>query len=198
MAEIFENLPGVFIHPRALVETTDIGEGTRVWAFSHVMKGARVGAGCNLCDGAFVEGGAILGNRVTVKNAVLIWDRVTIEDEVFLGPNMIFTNDMTPRVGFKKTSEEFVPTLVRKGASIGANATIVCGVTIGRYAFVGAGAVVVRTVPDHALVVGNPARQKGWVCACMERLPEPDGEGQTACPKCQSAYRRTDTGLEAL
>ena len=161
----------VFVHERALCESDDVGPRTRIWAFAHVMKGARIGADCNVGDHAFVEGGAVIGDRVTVKNAVLVWDRVTIEDDVFLGPNAVFTNDPVPRAAFKRPPETWLPTIVRRGASIGANATIVCGVTIGAAAFVGAGSVVVRDVPAHALVVGNPARRVGWVCACGERLP---------------------------
>lgn len=163
--------PSVFVHERGLCESDAVGPRTRIWAFAHVLKGAVVGADCNICDCAFIEGGARLGDRVTVKNAVLVWDKVTVEDEVFLGPNMVFTNDMNPRVAFKKPPETFLPTLVKRGASIGANATIVCGTTIGENAFIGAGTVVIRDVPAHALVVGNPARQVGWVCACGERLP---------------------------
>jgi len=178
--------PSVFVHERALVETDDIGARTRVWAFAHVMKGARVGADCNVCDHAFVESGAVVGNHVTIKNCVLIWDKVTVEDEVFLGPNMVFTNDMNPRVAFRKTVDQFLPTLVRRGASIGANATIVCGVTIGEQAFVGAGSVVIRDVPAHGVVVGNPARRIGWMCACGERLPT-----DLRCG-CGRAYRVTD------
>lgn len=162
--------PSVFVHPKGICETAQVGKGTRIWAFAHVMKGAQVGSECNICDHAFIETGAVIGNRVTVKNAVQIWDQVTIEDEVFLGPNMIFTNDLKPRVAFKKSRQEFLPTRVKKGASIGANATIVCGITIGEQALVGAGAVVIRNVPSHALVVGSPARRVGWVCACGERL----------------------------
>jgi acetyltransferase-like isoleucine patch superfamily enzyme len=160
----------VFVHDHALCESEDIGLRTRIWAFAHVMKGARIGADCNVGDHAFVEGGAVIGDRVTVKNCVLVWDRVTVEDDVFLGPNVVFTNDMVPRAAFKKPKEAWLPTRVCRGASIGANATIVCGVTIGAGAFVGAGSVVVRDVPDHALVVGNPARRVGWMCACGERL----------------------------
>lgn len=172
-----------FVHERALCESTDIGPGTRIWAFAQVMKGARIGADCNVCGHAFIEAGAVLGNRVTVKNAVLIWDKVTIEDDVFLGPNMVFTNDMNPRAAFKKPPSSFLPTLVQKGASIGANATIVCGVTLGTNCFVGAGSVVIRDVPAHALVVGNPARRIGWMCACGEKLDK-----ALTCPSCKRAY----------
>ena len=163
--------PSVFVHERALCESANVGPRTRVWAFAHVMAGATIGADCNVGDHAFVESGARLGDRVTVKNGVAVWDKVTIEDEVFLGPNAAFTNDLRPRAGFRKTSDAFLPTVIRRGATIGANATIMCGVTIGAAAFVGAGGVVLRDVPAHALVVGNPARQIGWVCSCGERLP---------------------------
>ncbi len=160
-----------FIHEKALCESDQVGEDTRVWAFAHVMKGARVGKKCNVGDHAFIEGGAVLGDRVTVKNAAQIWDKVTVEDDVFLGPNMIFTNDMNPRAAFKKDPARFLPTLVKKGATIGANATIVCGVTLGAHCFVGAGSVVIRNVPAHAVVVGNPARRIAWMCDCGEKLP---------------------------
>ena len=163
--------PSVFVHSLALCESQDIGPRTRVWAFAHVMEGAKIGADCNICDHAFIEGGVRLGDKVTVKNCVLVFDKVVIEDEVFLGPNMVFTNDINPRVAFKKLPEAFLPTLVRRGVSIGANATIVCGVTIGEQAFIGAGSVVTRSVPAHALTVGNPAKQRGWVCACGKKLP---------------------------
>jgi acetyltransferase-like isoleucine patch superfamily enzyme len=164
--------PSVRVHPRGLCESADVGPDTRIWAFAHVLEGAKVGAGCNICDHAFIESGAVVGNRVTVKNAVLIWDGVTVEDEVFLGPNMIFTNDMNPRAAIKKGPDELLKTMVRRGATIGANATIVCGIEIGTQAFVAAGAVVIRDVEPHALVAGNPARRIGWVCTCGRRLPE--------------------------
>jgi UDP-2-acetamido-3-amino-2,3-dideoxy-glucuronate N-acetyltransferase len=186
--------PSVFVHPKGLCESDRVGPRTRIWAFAHVLPGAEVGADCNVCDHAFIEGGAKLGDRVTVKNAVLVWDRVTVEAEVFLGPNMVFTNDLAPRVGLKKSRDQLLPTLVRRGATIGANATIVCGTTIGPYAFVGAGAVVVRDVPAHALVAGNPASSIGWVCACGRRL----GSGLTCA--CGRRYRLVDskTGLVQL
>lgn len=149
-----------FVHPRALCEV-EVGEGTRVWAFAHVLPGAVVGAGCNIGDHAFVEGGAVLGDRVTVKNGALVWNGVTIEDDVFVGPNATFTNDLLPRSGNRAFT--LVPTTVRRGASIGANATIVCGITIGEHALVAAGAVVTKDVEAHTLVAGNPARVIGRV-----------------------------------
>jgi acetyltransferase-like isoleucine patch superfamily enzyme len=163
--------PTVFVHERGLCESDDVGANTRVWAFAHVMKGAHIGSGCNIGDHAFVETGAWVGDRVIVKNGVLLWDRVTVEDDAFLGPGVVFTNDPGPRAAFKRPPERFLPTRVCRGASIGANATIVCGVTVGPQAFVGAGSLVRRDVPAHAVVVGNPARRVGWMCACGERLP---------------------------
>ena len=160
----------VFVHPQGLCESDEVGEGTKVWAFAHVMRGARIGRGCNVCGGAFIETGAVLGDDVTVKNNVLVWDKVTVGDAVFLGPGVVFTNDLDPRAGFKKDPSGFLPTVVENGATIGANATIVCGTTIGRNAFVGAGSVVAHDVAPHALVVGNPARRIGWVCECGKRL----------------------------
>jgi UDP-2-acetamido-3-amino-2,3-dideoxy-glucuronate N-acetyltransferase len=181
----------VFVHPQALCESEQVGDGTRVWAFAHVMAGAVVGAGCNVGGGAFVESGAVVGDRVTIKNNVLLWDKVTVEDDVFIGPNAVFTNDMSPRAAFKKPADEFLPTLVRRGASVGANATIVCGTTIGEGAFVGAGSVVTRDVPSYAMVAGNPARRIGWICACGERL------GDDLHCTCGRSYEpgASDTGL---
>src|SRR6266542_6216913 len=145
--------PGTyFAHPQALVEARDIGPGTRIWAFAHVMPGARVGMGCNICEHAFIETGAILGNNVTVKNGVAVWQGVTIEDNVFLGPNCVLTNDPNPRAYIKKMGGALSTTLIRANSTIGANATILCGLVIGRYAFVGAGSVVIRSVPDFAII----------------------------------------------
>ena len=162
----------VRLHPAALCESDDVGPRTRIWAFAHVLPGAHIGADANICDHAFVEGGAWLGDRVTVKNASLIWDGVTIGDDVFIGPRVTFTNDLRPRVGFPVPGGEFVPTHVRRGASLGASVTVVCGVTIGEYAMVAAGAVVAEDVAPHALVVGVPARPVGWVCVCGARLAD--------------------------
>lgn len=156
-----------FIHPRALVETDHIGENTRIWAFVHVLKGAVIGSGCNICDHCYIEYGVTIGNDVTVKSGIYIWEGVTIEDRVFLGPNVVFTNDTRPR---SKQYIKSIPTLIKQGASIGANSTILAGVTIGEYAMTGIGSVVTRDVPAHALVYGNPAKLKGWVDESGEKL----------------------------
>ena len=169
---------GVFVHPAGLCESDQVGPGTRIWAFAHVLPGAVIGADCNVCDHAFIEGGAVIGDRVTVKNAVLVWDGVTVEDDVFLGPNVVFTNDLRPRAHIRKIRDELLPTVVRRGATLGAGVTVVCGTTIGEHAFVAAGSVVVADVPPHALVVGNPGRVAGRVCACGKRV---DGNSCSAC-----------------
>src|SRR5687767_12976679 len=148
-------------HPNALVESAAIGAGTRVWAFAHVLPGARIGRDCNICDGVFIENDVRVGDRVTIKCGVQLWDGVTIEDDVFIGPNATFTNDPFPRS--KVYPSEFSRTVVGQGASIGANATLLCGIEIGARALVGAGAVVTRSVPPNAIVAGNPARIMGYV-----------------------------------
>jgi acetyltransferase-like isoleucine patch superfamily enzyme len=149
-----------FIHPQALCESSTVGDRTRVWAFAHVLPGAVIGEDCNICDGVFIEGDVRVGDRVTVKCGVQLWDGVTLEDDVFVGPNATFTNDLYPRS--RHYPESYAKTLVRRGASIGANATLLPGVTIGAGAMVGAGAVVTRDVPENAVVVGNPARITGY------------------------------------
>jgi acetyltransferase-like isoleucine patch superfamily enzyme len=164
---------GPVVHPTALCESECVGPGTHVWAFAHVMPGAVVGSHCNLCDHTYVDDGATIGDGVTVKNGVSVWDRVTLADDVFVGPNVAFTNDRVPRARpYRTAPEQYLATDVRRGAVLGANATIVCGVTIGRHALVGAGAVVTGDVPDHAVVVGAPARRIGWICVCGEQLDE--------------------------
>lgn len=149
-----------FVHSHALCESESIGEGTRIWAFAHVLPGAVIGVDSNICDGVFVENDVIVGDRVTVKCGVQLWDGVTLEDDVFVGPNATFTNDIFPRS--KVYPEDFGRTVVKSGASIGANATILPGLTIGRGAMIGAGSVVTRDVPEYAVVVGNPGRIKGY------------------------------------
>lgn len=150
-----------FVHPQALCESDSIGRGTKVWAFAHVLSGASIGNDCNICDNVFIEGDVVVGDRVTVKCGVQLWDGVRLEDDVFIGPNATFTNDRFPRS--KQYPESYANTIVRRGASIGANATILPGLTIGANAMVGAGAVVTSSVPPNAIVVGNPARITGYV-----------------------------------
>ncbi|MEA2509595.1 MAG: UDP-2-acetamido-3-amino-2,3-dideoxy-glucuronate N-acetyltransferase [Actinomycetota bacterium] len=174
-----------YIHPQALCESNSIGAGTRVWAFSHVMQGAAVGERCNICDHAFIESGAVVGDGVTVKNNVLLWDGVTIEDDVFLGPNVVFTNDPNPRAAIKKQTGELAKTLVRRGATVGANSTVVCGIVIGEHSFIGAGSVVTSDVASFALSYGNPARRHGWICICGLRLDV------TLRCSCGRTYRET-------
>ncbi|HVO64519.1 MAG TPA: acyltransferase [Terriglobales bacterium] len=185
-------MAGYFAHAAALVETESIGEGTRIWAFAHVMKDAIIGKSCNICDHAFIESNVVIGDGVTIKNGVAIWDGVTLGNHVFVGPNAVFTNDLNPRAEIKKGRQQFVATIVGEGATIGANATIVCGVTIGEYAFIGAGAVVTRSVPPYALVVGNPARRIGYMCRCGERLDE-----SLIC-KCGLRLEVSSSGLRVI
>jgi len=162
-----------------MVESQMIGEGTRVWAFTHVLKGARLGRNCNVGEQCYIESGVVVGDDVVIKNGVALWEGVRIEDRVFLGPSCVFTNDPVPR---SKLFKARASTLVREGASIGANATILCGLEIGAFALVGAAAVVTRSVPDFALVVGNPARLRGYVCRCGNKLKfNPQQEAMCDC-----------------
>ncbi len=189
--ELEEKPGGILVHPQALCESENVGAGTRIWALAHVMAGAVVGKGCNLCGQTFIEEGAIVGDGVVVKNGVQVWDGVALENDVFVGPNATFTNDLRPRANRPLPPKDFVPTRVRRGASLGANVTVVCGNTIGEHAFVAAGAVVTRDVPAHALVAGNPARRMAWVCQCGQSLA-----ADLAC-SCGHRYRLVDeyTGL---
>lgn len=182
----------VFVHEQALCESTEVGAGTRIWAFTHVMEGARVGSDCNVGGNVFLERGVVVGDRVTIKNGVQLWEGVEVGNDVFLGPNAVFTNDPRPRAFVKKDRPQLLATRIEPQATIGANATVLCGLTIGRAALVGAGAVVVGDVAAHALVVGAPARQVAWVCRCSERLDE-----NLAC-RCGRRYRRADAGLEPV
>lgn len=183
-----------FVHESSYVDAgARVGEGTKIWHFSHVMAGARIGRDCVLGQNVNVGSGAVIGDNVKIQNNVSVYDGVTLEDDVFCGPSMVFTNVLNPRSHVSR-KHEFRPTTVRRGATLGANCTVVCGTTIGRYALVGAGAVVTRDVPDHALVSGSPARRRGWVCRCGETLP---GAGEDlACPACEGRYRLRGGALE--
>lgn len=176
-----------YAHPSAIVdEPAHIGENTKIWHFCHVMAHARIGKGCSLGQNVFVAAQVEIGDNVKIQNNVSLYEGVVCEDDVFLGPSMVFTNVYNPRSGVNRKSE-YRKTLVRHGASIGANATIVCGNTIGRFAFVGAGSVVLRDVPDYALIVGNPGRQIGWMSEFGERLYF-DTSGTAVCPGSGETY----------
>lgn len=186
-----------YIHPSSYVdEGALVGAGTRIWHFCHVMPGARIGRNCNLGQNVFVGTGVVLGDNVKVQNNVSIYTGVTLEDDVFLGPSMVFTNVVNPRSHVNRKNE-YRTTRVGRGATIGANATIVCGVTLGRFAFVGAGAVVTHDVPAYALVYGTPARLQGWMCRCGERLDLglSPGEDRAACAACGTTYTRLDLNV---
>ncbi|MBK9465378.1 MAG: N-acetyltransferase [Chitinophagaceae bacterium] len=173
-----------FAHSSAIVdEGCQVGDGTKIWHFSHVMPGCVIGNNCNIGQNVVVSPKVTLGNNVRVQNNVSIYEGVICEDDVFLGPSMVFTNVINPRSAVSR-KHEYLQTLVRKGASIGANATIVCGNEIGEYAFIGAGAVVTKPVPAYALVIGNPARQTGWVSEYGHAL-QFDAEGNATCPKAE-------------
>lgn len=177
-----------FIHNSAIVETgAEIGDGTKIWHWVHVMPGAKIGENCVLGQNVFVGSAAVLGNNVRVQNNVSIYDRVVLEDDVFCGPSMVFTNVINPRSHVQR-KDEYLETLVRKGASIGANATIICGNEIGEYAFIGAGSVVTKSVPAFALIVGNPGKQIGWVSKSGHRL-EFDNMGTAVCPETKEEYK---------
>jgi UDP-2-acetamido-3-amino-2,3-dideoxy-glucuronate N-acetyltransferase len=199
MGELIEkvntkNSEHYFVHESSYVdEGAEIGEGTKIWHFSHIMKNAKIGKKCSLGQNVNVGSKAIIGNNVKIQNNVSVYDDVIIEDDVFCGPSMVFTNVINPRA-FIERKDEYRKTVVKKGASIGANATIVCGVEIGQYALIGSGAVVTKNVPDYALMVGVPAKQIGWVCFCGVTLKANDKD--YFCPKCGKKYRVEGTILK--
>ena len=179
------------VHPSAIVDTSQIGENTRIWAFVHILAGAKIGRECNICDHVFVENDVVMGDFVTVKSGVCIWNGVTIEDHVFVGPNVSFTNDVYPRS--KSHLQQHPQTRIKKGASIGAGSVVIAGVKIGCFAMVGAGTVVTRDVGDYELVMGNPSRPGGYICECARKLEEtPNNKFNCSCGL---AYEMTPKGV---
>lgn len=176
-----------FVHESSYIdEPCEIGTGTKIWHFSHIMANCRIGRNCNIGQNVVISPDVVIGNGVKIQNNVSVYSGVICEDDVFLGPSCVFTNVINPR-SFITRKDEFKPTLVKKGASIGANATIICGNTIGRYALIGAGTVVSKDVPDFALLVGNPGKVVGYVCKCGERLTFEEN-GPASCPACTKQY----------
>ena len=188
----------VYVHSSAFVdEGAVIGEGTKIWHFSHIFSGARLGRHCKIGQNVVIHGSVVLGDNVKVQNNVSIYDGVTLEDNVFCGPSCVFTNIINPRSVVNRNDPKFYrPIIVRQGATIGANSTIVCGVGIGRYAFIGAGAVVTRDVPDYALVFGNPARIQGWMCECGEKIKSL--QGKFVCSVCSARYKKIKGQLSRI
>ena len=199
-----------FVHESSYVdEPATIGKGTKIWHFCHVMPGAIIGEGCNLGQNVVISPGVRIGDNVKIQNNVSVYTGVTLEDDVFCGPSMVFTNVATPRSHVRRNDpdKDYLPTLVRRGASLGANCTVVCGNSIGEFAFGGAGAVVTHDVPAHAIVFGTPARIRGWACRCGVRLGEavPGGDvtpesavGVLRCPDCGKQYRLEGERLEEI
>ncbi len=183
-----------FVHPTSVVdENVTIGEGTKIWHFSHIQSGASIGARCSLGQNVNVSNNVTVGDGCKLQNNVSLYEGVELEEDVFCGPSCVFTNDLTPRAKYPKGRAGYKKTLVRRGASIGANATVVCGHTIGRWAMIAAGAVVTSDVPDYALMMGVPARRRGWVCECGAVLPD-----DLTCPACHRKYQTADNGLREI
>ena len=194
MSEIIEvQVPGGGVYQRHESSYVDegavVGAGTKIWHFSHILSGSKIGENCNIGQNVVIGPDAAIGNNCKIQNNVSVYKGVILEEGVFCGPSMVFTNIYNPRAEISKM-DQVRPTLVKKGATLGANCTIVCGHTIGRYAFIGAGVVVTKDVPDHALMVGNPAKKIGWMCQCGERLSD-----DLQCPSCKMKYEKTEEGI---
>lgn len=176
-------------HPTSDIQSNKIGNGTQIWQYCVVLAGAVIGENCNICFGVFIENDVVVGNNVIIKSGVQLWDGLTLEDNVFIGPNVTFTNDLYPRSG--EELFKLQRTVIEHGATVGANSTIICGITIGKYAMIGAGSVVTKNIPDHTLWFGNPARFKGHICKCGEKLLS-----DLSCKKCNRNYRIVNNKIE--
>jgi UDP-2-acetamido-3-amino-2,3-dideoxy-glucuronate N-acetyltransferase len=190
-----------FVHESSYVdEPSSVGRGTKIWHFSHIMRDCVIGERCNIGQNVVVSPGCTIGTNVKIQNNVSVYTGVILEDDVFVGPSAVFTNVINPRSHVIR-HDEYRQTVIKRGASIGANATIVCGHSLGRYSFVGAGTVVTRDVPDYAMVVGNPARIRGWVCECGVKLPFPavsEGSHEASCPACRKSYRKNGNLVQLI
>lgn len=186
-----------FVHPTSIIDdNVEIGEGTKIWYFCHIQSGARIGSNCSLGQNVNVSNNVVIGNGCKIQNNVSLYEGVELENDVFCGPSCVFTNDLTPRAKYPKGHENYKKTLIKRGASIGANATIICGHEIGEWALIGAGAVVTSNVPSYALMLGVPAKQKGWVCECGQIL---DAESSSfVCKDCGRKYLFEDKHLKEV
>jgi len=189
-----------FVHESSYVDdNVEIGAGTKIWYFCHIQTGSRIGKKCSIGQNVNIGSNVIIGDYVKIQNNVSVYEGVTLEDHVFCGPSCVFTNVDRPRSAFPRTGRNFDKTLVKKGTTIGANATIICGITLGEHSFIGAGSVVTKDVPAFALYVGNPARQLGWICECGEKLgPAQRGRQELTCPSCAKKYRKSGKALKQM
>lgn len=184
-----------YVHPSSVIdEPVSIGKGTKIWHFCHIMSGTQIGENCKIGQNIYIDKDVKIGNNVKIQNNVSVYKGVTLQDNVFCGPSVVFTNVMNPRSAYPRKIEEYDLTLVKEGASIGANSTIVCGCSVGRYAFIGAGSVVTRDVPDYALFYGIPAKEHGFMCECGVKLKSRADGKQFQCPECDKKYNKTEEG----
>lgn len=188
------NFKKITIHPQAIVDSKNIDAGTKIWAFTHILKGAIIGKNCNICEHVFIEDDVVIKDNVTIKCGVYLWNGIRIDNNVFIGPSVTFTNDIRPRS--QVYPKEFMKTEIKEGASIGANVTVLCGIIIGKWAMIGAGSLVSKSIPDYALAYGNPARIKGFVCECSKDLNIKGNYAKCSCGKIYKFKNNTIVGIK--